>query len=290
MQTEKLLYLVSTLKRELEGAINSAVIQLPENFLEAIRLDKGTPELLQSIVHCATAAVGLNIVETLADHYETGHEYWFNINLWSDEMRNNVKLELLNKVQSVKPTKAVFNNLFAEYENLTIEEPAKVLSIYKEIANCAINYVFDIYGSEMPHLQAQAYQHILLLADILPPCPIILHYRISLSRLECIVSNEGEPIKSQSLQALKEIGRTWYQNSNHEFLNHKETYNSLNMVEYYLYLLNEKELEHLRNEYLTYAENHYRELLCEPRNSETLMYVEHLVGDLETILSWKVES
>lgn len=282
---------VKALKGEIEEYVYGKGITVPSSVLESIASDKDIPTLLKNISRTVWASVGLDVHETLSDHFDGGYSIWADRHIWTDESKAKVKKLLFKKIETVKPTVKINQHFFFEDEKPSSEVRANVLELHKTIAACAIDYTFATNDSIKPELQANAFKAVLQLIDVpeaLPSSdPVQVRNTISTSRFKDITKRESDP--TPSIQALKEVARNWYQESSRENLYHKDGYHHYNYVDYYLYLLTSEQLEQIRAEFLEDVESKYNELKAQQYDVDAISSAKYLLEKVEHILSWKVD-
>lgn len=283
---------VVALKKEIENYVHSKGINVPSTFIESIKQDKNTNELLKEITQSVSASVGLDVHEKISDHYNTSYSIWSELYLWDKEVRAEIKALIIEKINDAKPTAKNTELFFFEDEKPIKEEREKVLNLHKTIANCAIEYTFDKHESDNAELQTKAFEALLQLIDVQGAFPSngSIHVRnlISVDRYKAITKKDKDP--AASIKALKTVARNWYQNSNRKDLYHKDGYHRYDYVDCYLYLLTPEQLENLRAEFLEDVEKSYTELKGQIWDPYAVSSAEYLLERVKRIMSWRIEN
>lgn len=292
MTNHPLLHTLENFKGEVKRFLADKGVKVPADAYTKIENDKETYLFIKSIFRCVSASVGLDIREEIVGHFGIGFSLFYDdFELWTESDRINVKEALIKKVNKATLPVKKRELFFDEEVKTTAEQREEVLLMYKEIATIAITYSMGVAEGEKPSLQARAFELVLQLHD--NPCTCLsdgdvsMRNLISLSRLEDITKKE---IGTDSLAALKQVGRNWYQQSERNFLEKESGYHQYTYVKYYLYILTEEQLEILKEEFLSVVEDRYLRTKGEEWNRHTVGSIDYLLEQVNTILSWEVES
>lgn len=281
---------VVALREEIANYVYGKGVTVPSDVLESIKENMMTPKLLERITRSVSASVGLDIHETLSDHFNGGYTLWGNYRIWTKESKDKVKSLLLEKIENAKITVKHNELFFFEEEKPSAAIRNAVLMQHKVIAKSAINYIFAKDESSIAELQVSALKGILALIDIpgAKPSsdPVIVRNMISSSRFQDITKKEANP--APSIDGMKEAAREWYQNSDREELYHKEGHHNFDYVKHFLYLLKPEQLEALRAEFLADITKRYDELKAEKWDSDAVSSAQYLVEKVKVIMSWQV--
>lgn len=290
MKQHPLMNQIVKLEEEITEYFEVNKVVVPSEIYDAINREKNPVQLLRDLYSSAESWVGLNIREALSFHFNVGFSVFDEIERWSEEDRNKVETLLIEIVESAKLTAKHDEFFFKCDAEVTADKRKEVLEIYQDIARNAIYYTFSNTDEKKTLYQVNVMKNILRLCEMPETKPngdiVTVRNLISLDRLKSITSKEKD---TRSLEALKELIREWYQNSDYDFLQHREGYHQYNYVPYYLYILTPEQLKQVQEEFIENAERKFKNIKADKWHQYTLSSLRFLKNQVKEILSWEVE-
>jgi hypothetical protein len=264
---------------ELERKQQETVYTIPDDIMNAVKKAKHLERFLEELVALASGSGGIQLSGLIRREFGMSMELTDHIDQWARHSKEQFEDALHDAIDRAE-IRAGKQGLFFT-GTLGKRELAEALELVKRIAHAAVTCQFR--ASTLGPEAYVALQEPLLQFYALPyvnAAQNMVTYRslLSASRLDAMTGGHAA-----ATAALKEHARAWYYSSGYTFLESREWYHAYDTVEEYLYLMDERQLEHLQEDYVRYIQEELGKLKERP----TLDRAVTLRSMLETVLSWK---